>query len=509
MIESREVQTSETTGQWVRRLGLLLGPITFFAILSLLDLAPESPEVTSMAAVAAWVSIWWITEAVPLPVTSLLPVVLFPVCGIMSGKEVASKYFHDLILLFLGGFLIAIALEQWRLHKRFALVALSKTGTKRSMILLGFMLSTAILSMWISNTATAMMMIPLVTAVLSQISDGTDESFKSYESALLLGVAYAASIGGVATYIGTPPNVVFAAVYEQQFSDHEQIGFGQWMLLGVPLSAILLSIAFFLLCFVARNSLKGKDIHRDFFRNEVKKLGVMTRNERLVAGVFILTAFLWITRSGISAGDFQIPGWKNLFGNPGFLTDGTVAIAMAILLFLLPARNSEGQGLLDSTAFRKVPWDVLLLFGGGLALAAGFKETGLSLWLGSRLEGITDLHPLLLMGMICLLVTFLTEVTSNTATATVLLPVFAGNAQALGIDPLVLMVPAALSCSFAFMLPVSTPPNAIVFGTGKLKISTMAGTGVILNLIGVLVTILVLYLLGGAILGIDWSVSSS
>lgn len=484
-----------------KQLALIAGPGLCLAIGLGVDI-PQYPLAGWTMAVAAWMVIWWMFEVVPLGITALLPLVLFPAFGIASGKHVASAYVNHIIFLFIGGFLVAIAMQRWNLHRRIAYRLLLLVGAGPRQMLFGFMLATAFLSMWISNTATTMMMVPIALAVLSSLTHSLDEKNRLRLGAgIMLGIAYAASIGGIATLVGTPPNLSFARIFSISFPDAPEIGFSHWMLLALPIA-----IAFFCLIFAwlsLRFLRHAPDIlPQDIFRAARAELGPMQREEIMVAAVFIGMALLWITRSDLSLGTLQLHGWASLFEHPAYFNDGTVAIAMALLLFLLPSRR-QGERLLTTAAWEKIPWDIVLLFGGGFALATGIRDSGTAAWIAAQSTGLADYPPLLIVAIQCLAITFLTELTSNTATAETLLPVVAALAVSLGVNPLLLMVPATISCSLAFMLPVATPPNAIVFGSGMVRMRDMVLTGLLLNLAGVGIVTLGMYLLGGAALGGD------
>lgn len=485
---------------------LILGPLISALFILIFDLSPGHPEVTRTAAVAILMAIWWITEAVPLAVTALLPIVLYPVLGIMSGKVVAPIYFNHIIFLFIGGFIVALAMEKWDLHKRIALHILLKFGRKPSRILLGFMVATAFLSMWISNTATTMMMLPIAIAIILRFEKlmGRDK-VKKYSVGLFIGLAYSASIGGIATLVGTPPNPALIRIFSISFPEAPEISFASWFLFALPVSILFLA---FLWIFLVRRFFRdegNKELNVEIFREQVQALGPMSYEEKVILTDFILLILLWLFRADIKFGLFMIPGWSRLFANPKFINDGTVAIAMSIILFMVASRKRPAEKIMEWKTAAKLPWNIVLLFGGGFALASGFKESGLSRWLGTQLTWVSHLHPLLIVIVICLVITFLTELTSNTATAQMLLPIIASLAVAIKINPLFLMVPATLSCSFAFMLPVATPPNAIVFGSERLKIIDMVKTGIWMNFAGVIVTTAAIFILGKVVFGIDLS----
>ena len=485
---------------------LFLGFVTFGLILLMPSPAGLGLAGQRMLAVTALMAIWWIGEGTSLAVTALLPLVLFPLLGILPSKQVAPNYANHLIFLFLGGFMIALAMEKWNFHKRLALWIISAMGTEPKRIVLGFMTATAFLSMWISNTASTMMMLPVAMAVVRQIAldaslngEKNDASQQAIEKGLglvlMLALAYSASIGGVGTLIGTPPNIVFAGFYKKMFPDNPEISFFQWMILAVPIVMVFIPIVWMYLCrFVSPFPLESISTGSDeIIQKELDDLGSMNCAEKIVAGVFCLTALLWIFRKPILLGEFAIPGWSGLFAHPKFLHDSTVAMAMGMLLMVFPVNGAKGLELngkrewfaLDwKTVQAKVPWGILILFGGGFALASGFGATGLDKWIGAKLTGISGWPLWMMVLTICLVVTFLTELTSNTATTTMILPIIGLSAVAVNIHPLLFMVPATLAASFAFMLPVATPPNAIVFGSGWVSVPQMSRAGFVLNFIG-------------------------
>lgn len=485
-----------------KTIALWAGPLVAFAIILLYHPDPEHPQIGYTLAVATWMAVWWISEAVPLAITSLLPVALFPLLSIMDGQAVSSAYFNHVIFLFIGGFLMALAMQRWNLHRRIALNILRITGTGKARLLLGFMLATAVLSMWMSNTATAMMLVPILISVLTQIDPEPAEK-RSFSTGLLLGVAYGASVGGIMTLVGSPPNLSFLRIYQVMFPDAPQITFLQWMLFAVPAGLIMLLAAFTLLYLKYARTGKSTHVIKDLpIKRMRKELGPMSREEQIVLFSFLLMALLWITRSNIELGSTTIRGWASLFGNPLYINDGTVAIAVSLPLFMMPVKGTAGARIMDWETARNLPWDIVLLFGGGFALANGFRDSGLSLWLGGQLQGLSALPPIIIILIISLFVTFLTELTSNTATTEMFLPVLSGMAIATHTHPLLFMLPATLSASMAFMLPAATPPNAIIFGTRRITIAEMARTGIWLNLVGAIVITGVVYLIGSIVFDI-------
>lgn len=462
-----------------QRIGLLLGPLLFFLLLLLPTPEAMSPAAQHLAAVTVLMATWWISETLPIAATALLPIVLFALFDIMPLAQTTAAYANPMVYLFLGGFLIAMAMQRWSLHRRIALHTIVLVGTSPRRIILGFMLATAVLSMWISNTATAMMMLPIGLAVIAQ-REGTGQE-NDFATALMLGIAYAASIGGVATLIGTPPNAILAGILQEQ--QGITIGFAQWMGFAFPLSALMLWCAWF---YITRPVSSGDgtsdEADRILIRRELAALGPVGVEERRVLIVFSLVAVAWIVR-----GLFELD-WLNRVGDPG------IAIAGALSLFILPASKEQGGRLLDWQSAVRLPWEILILFGGGFSLAAGFVHSGLTEWLVSQLGLLQGVPVWLLLVTIVLLVIFLTEVTSNTATATIVLPLLGALAGAMSLAPTLLMVPAAIAASYAFMLPVATPPNAIVFGGGHVTIPQMARAGIWMNLLAtVLISIFVLF----------------
>lgn len=493
---------------YLQQAGIITGPLLFFIIITFGNLEPDNPAVTYTLACAVWMAVWWITEAVPLAVTSLLPVALFPLLGIMNGKAVSSTYFNHVIFLFIGGFIVALAMQRWNLHKRIALKILMNTGTGPGRILMGFMIATAFLSMWISNTATTMMMVPILISIINKLEETIqNKEVSKYSIGLLLAVAYSASIGGIATLVGTPPNLSFVRIFQISFPQAPEISFAQWFFFAFPVSIIFLAFVWFYLYKKFKPDMKHwKSIDNDVLRDQYRALGKMTREEKIILIDFVLLAVLWLTRSNIQIGSFAITGWSDLFSFPQYINDGTVAIMMAIPLYFIPSSKEKGDFLMDWKTTKELPWNIVLLFGGGFALASGFLESGLSLWFGNQLMWVSGIHPIIIILTIAFLMTFLTELTSNTATTEMLLPILAGLAVKTEINPLLFMIPATLSGSMAFMLPVATPPNAIVFGTNRLKIIQMARTGILLNLVGIIVITLATYFFGRFVFGIDTSV---
>jgi sodium-dependent dicarboxylate transporter 2/3/5 len=485
-----------------QNIGLLLGPLICITLLVMPPPAGMTPAAVSVAAVACLMAIWWVTEAAPIAATALLPIVLFPLLGVMKTADVTTAYANHLIYLFLGGFLIAVTMQKWNLHRRIAMHTLRLVGVSPARMVLGFMLATALLSMWISNTATAMMMLPIGLAVITQLQhlqvadSESGPNADRFGTCLMLGIAYAASIGGVATLIGTPPNAILAGMAEKLYG--LTISFAGWMLFGLPLATAMLVISYFYLTRIAYPLTSGAiPGARQVIHDELHSIGPMTREERWVLGVFGCVSAGWILR-----GLLDVPALA-------MVSDASIAMAGAALLFVIPSDLRQREFLLDWQTAAGIPWDIIILFGGGFALAQGFQDSGLSVWIAEQMRALEGASLLLMVSVVTLTVVFLTEVTSNTATATLMVPVLGALATTLGLHPYSLMIPAAIAASFAFMLPVATPPNAIVFSSRYITIPQMARAGLWLNLAAVLViSIAVLYLLPW-LWGVDLQVALS
>ncbi|GAA4276262.1 SLC13 family permease [Aquimarina mytili] len=439
-------------------------------------------EGTATFAIGTWIAIWWITEAIPISVTALLPFILFPITGVMPVKGVSAAFANQMIFLFLGGFILAVAIEKTNLHKRIALNIIYAIGSNWNKVILGFMIATAFLSMWISNTATAVMMLPIGLAVISQIQ--TDDHIKkNMGQSLMLGIAYGCSIGGIATIIGTPTNVIFVGIVEDLYG--QTISFTQWMSVGLPFSILMLGIGWlYLTKIVFPVSVEGIPGGKKAIATQLNALGKVSYKEKSVLIVFIIVALCWITSSLFLKK--IIPG----------VNDTLIAIAGAITLFVIPSGESKKIGIISWQTAEDIPWGILLLFGGGLALAEGFKVSGLAKWIGSQLTMFEVFPSILLILAIIVVINFLTEITSNVATAAMLMPILAALALSIDVHPYFLMVAATISASCAFMLPVATPPNAVVFGSGLLTIPVMIKAGFWMNIISILVaTILVYFIL--------------
>lgn len=497
-----------------RSLGVVLAVLTW----ALLGAADMSADARLVAGIVVLMAVWWMTEAIPLSVTSLLPIVLLPVLTALGIDEVTAPYANPIVFLFLGGFLIAIAMQKWNLHRRIALLTLQRVGTHPRRIILGMMIATAFLSMWVSNTATTLMMLPIGLSVLTLVVEnsrntGTHAQTQSMSEdiqsgkaisdvienrevrifgvALVLSIAWAATIGGLGTLLGSPPNAIVAGYISDELD--QTVGFAQWMILGVPIVIVFLGVSWLLITRVMfRFQLEEIPGGKKLIDEEVASLGKMSQGERVVLGVFILAAFCWIVPgvlSGIGTIGEQLP-WLELFD------DTVIAIGAGVLLFLIPGDKHGNMTLQWKDAEEGLPWGVLLLFGGGLSLAAAVASTGLDAWFGEQVSGLGALPIVLLLAVVVTIVLLLTEVTSNTATAATFIPILGGVAVGIGVDPITLLIPAALAATCAFMLPVGTPPNAIVYATGYVKITEMVRGGLILNITGVILITIFTVLLG-------------
>ena len=467
-----------------KNIGLVSGPLSFILVILFFHTEGLTLQANAIIASTVWMAIWWITEAIPISVTALLPIILFPLTGGLELSETTASYGHKYVFLYLGGFIIAIAMQKWNLHKRIALNIISFIGTNVIKIILGFMVATAFLSMWISNTATAVMMLPIAMAIVDQLKDNPDtieNENKIFGKALMLGIAYSASIGGISTLIGTPPNLILAGVVEETFG--YEITFSTWFKFGFPISLILL-----FLCWKYLTGIAFKFEQKSFpggikeIKKQLQKIGKLSYEEKLVALIFTLTAIAWVTRDILK---LIIP----------VIDDTIIVMISALIIFLLPT-NDKKRRLINWEEASKLPWGILLLFGGGMALASGFKESGLALWIGTQMTLLDGINLFLLLFVLIASVNFLTEITSNLATTAMLLPILYPMAMTIDVHPFILMVSAAVAASCAFMLPVATPPNAVVFGSGYLRIPDMVRVGIWMNVLSIiLLSVFVYYLL--------------
>jgi len=475
------------------RSGFMVGPICLVATILLPAPGGMPTEAWRVAGVGLLMAIWWVTEVIPIPATALLPLVLLPLLDVSSVDEAARPFANPVIFLFMGGFMLAQSMQRWNLHRRLAFAIIARTGTPPLKLIAGFMAAAAFLSMWVSNTAVAVMMLPIGMSVIQVVGGdarepGAPPGDPAFAVALLLGIAYGSSIGGTATLIGTPPNALLAGFLAQEFG--VDIGFGRWLLIGLPVALVLLPLCWLLLTRVAFPvDPRGPELPADVLRSFRDSLGRVGPAERRVAWVFGGTAVAWIVRP---LAESWIPG----------LSDAGIAIAATLALFLLPSGEPRGGTVLNWDWARRIPWDILILFGGGLSLAGAISASGLAEWIGASLQALGAFPVLALMFLVTLLLIFLTELTSNTASAAAFIPILAGLAVAIGAEPLMLVVPATLAASCAFMLPVATPPNAIVFASTFIRMGHMVRAGLFLNILAAalipLITYLVLHFLLGS-----------
>lgn len=502
------------------RVGLTLGPVLFLTIVLMPTPAGMSPEAQRLLAITALMSSFWLTQAIPIGATSLIPIVAFPLLGIQRPDDVSNAFINKMTFLFLGGFIIALGIERWGLHQRIALHIVRVLGTSLRKVILGFMLATAFLSMWISNTASTLLMTPIAIALVVSLQDAIGGNSKRdpaeleathgvdrdgplgpFGISLMLGIAWAASIGGLTTLVGTITNVQFVGLWEKAFPEGPDISAGEWLTTFAPVGLVLIFLAWGMLIF--RMPTPGQGIERSFFSNRLKSLGAPSQAEWTMLLVFVATALLWTFRKPLQFGSEPImPGWGSAVSwflreqlgataefAKGAVHDSTVAIGMSVLMFMLPSGQTENgrpQRIMDWETAVRLPWQILLLVGGGFAIAGAFEQTGLAEWVGDAFAGgVANWQTWAVIMAVCFLLTFLTEFATNVVVVSVILPVLAEASLRLNVDPRLLMLPAAASASCAFMLPIGTPPNAIVFSSGILTMGDMARKGFLLNLIGV------------------------
>lgn len=460
--------------------------------------AAFTPQVRFTAAVGLLMALLWMSEAIPLGLTALIPLVAFPLAGIATTERIAAPYANPAVFLFLGGFLLSATFERWNLHRRVAAFALTKVGTEPRRLVFAVILVTAFLSMWMSNTATTLMMTPIVVAIVRGLGTSTEERTAPIGEAALLGVAYAASLGGIGTPIGTPTNLIFLGAARELFPQATTVTFAQWMVFGVAYLAILVPACWLMLIVMCKVK-RGEAV-------PLEQLGLrrgepITRPETTAVILCVATAILWITRADVTIGGTHIRGWASFFPEARAVSDATVAVAMAALAFLLPVGG--GQHLLSWEAFKKVPWDVLILFGGGFALAEALELSGFSKWAGANMAFLGGWPPVLMIVVLCIAVTLLSEMASNVATATAMLPIAAALATSIGVHPYMLMLPTVLAASSGFMLPVATAPNTIVYGTGLVRVRAMTRAGLVLDIAATIVITLLTFLVIPWATGID------
>ncbi len=497
-----------STRAWIGRfLGPILAIIVYFFLPPGGDLTQAGVATIS---VGILIATWWVTEALPLPATSLLPIALFPLLGVVPIEDATAPYANDLIFLFMGGFMVALAMQRWGLHRRIALLTVRAVGTSPVRMIGGFMLATAFLSMWVSNTATTVAMLPIGLSVLAlvlgdrgaepggeteEVEEITGRGASNFAICLMLAIAYAASIGSLATLIGTPPNLFMASFLEAEYDI--TIGFGEWMLVGLPLAAVFLVIAWVVLTrFVYPPEMEEISGGQEIIQGQLDEMGSASRGEKVVLVVFVVTALSWVLNSILPS---LFPSLEEALSG---VEDAGIAIIAALVLFAIPVDWRNGVFALDWSSALQLPWGILLLFGGGLSLANAVSETGVDQWIGGLVSGLGGVPVFLLVGIVIVVVILLTELTSNTATTAALLPILAGAAIGLDLEPLAFAVPTALAATCAFMMPVATPPNAIVFGSGHITIVQMVRAGVWINIIGAILIFVTAYTLANWVLGI-------
>lgn len=506
-----------STRAWVGRfLGPILAIIAYFALPTGEGETQLSQAGVATVAVGILIATWWVTEALPLPATSLLPLALFPILGVVSIEDAAAPYADDLIFLFMGGFMLALAMQRWGLHRRIALLTVRAVGTNPLQMIGGFMIATGFLSMWVSNTATTVAMLPIGLSVLVLVlgergaepggeveeeeieqEQLTGQGASNFATCLMLAIAYAASIGSLSTLIGTPPNLFMASFLQEEYDI--SIGFGEWMLVGLPLAVVFLFVAWVVLTrFVYPPEIDEISGGREIIQEQLDEMGPISRGEKAVLAVFVLTASAWILNSILPS---FFPVMESVLAG---LDDAGIAMIAAIVLFAIPIDWRNGVFALDWQTAVQLPWGILLLFGGGLSLANAVSETGVDKWIGSLVSGLGGVPIFLLIAVVVVVVILLTELTSNTATTATFLPILAGAAVGLNLDPLAFAIPAALAATCAFMIPVATPPNAIVFGSGHITIVQMVRAGVWLNMIGAVLIFLTAFTLANWILGVSF-----
>lgn len=474
-----------------RRFNIILGPSLFFIFYFLIHpFDGMNSQSHAIFCSVLWIATWWITEAIPIPVTSLLPLVLFPLTGGLDLKLTASSYGDKIIYFYMAGFFLTIAMEKWNLHKRIALNIINVVGYNKKSMVLGFMIATAFLSMWLSNTSTSIMMLPIGIAIVSQVSLKKNILNSNFGKVLMLGIAYSASIGGFATIYGTPPNLILLANIEEYFN--LSIDFFSWFIMAFPLSCILLFICWYYLVNFSFDLSSLNNVSKKIISSKIKELGKIKYEEKAVLLIFIVFILGLLSKQFISEFIPQID-------------DTIIAISIAIFLFLIKSSDGENN-LIEWSDGVKLPWGIILLFGGGLSIATAMKSSGLALWIGELAYNIDSLDLILIVLIIVIIVNFLTEITSNLATVSMLLPILASISISLGIHPYIIMVSATIAASCAFMLPVATPPNAVVFGSGYLKMTDMVKTGLVMNVISIVIVSLYVYFMLPMLWDIDISV---
>lgn len=486
-----------------RKIVLLSFPLAFILLSTVFNPSNVNPNIGITLGIAIWMLGWWVSEVVPIAITSLLPILLFPLTGIVSGEEISKVYFNEVIFLYIGGFLLALSIEKWEVHKRIATRTLMFFGKTTFQILAGFMLVTSLLSWWMSNTAIALLMLPIGISVIEKLSEIYGEKeLGRFKTGLLLGIAYASSIGGMATLIGTPTNLVLLKIYEGHFKNEPTINFANWLIFAFPIYTILIAAALLLLYFFFKPKKKLEIIDNTFFQIENMKLGKITYEQKVVLYVFFLFAVLMIFRANIAIGSFRIPGWNNLFSKSNYIIDAVVAAFISILLFIIPSKNVANTAIMDWNTASRIPWGFILLFGGGFALEKGFEVSGLTFWIAAKIDLLSGNHIIVIILAASFIALLMTQLVANVTVVQALLPLCVALSVSLKINPLFLMLPITFSASAALMLPISTPPNAILFATGQIKMKEMLLPGIILVIISGLVISLAMFYWGSYVFGL-------
>lgn len=475
-------------------MALLAGPLVFVIFCFFVKLDEKNPHISYMAGITLWMAIWWFTEAVHLAVTAFVPFLFIPLLGIAEAKVVAQQYSDSIIFLFLGGFMLAFAIEKYDLHRRIALRILALVGSNPKSVLFGVMLATYLISNWISNTATTIMLFGAVIALVLELEKHMPNGHARFAAAMLLGLAYSATIGGMATPVGTPPNMFFFKEYLKNYPEAHDLNFLKWSAIGYPISFLFLMGCYFVLSRYFLKDVQKLNVGKSFFKDTYRDLGKVSYEQRAILLIFGFCVVLWFTREDLIFDSFTLKGWKNIFDLPKALDDGSVAIAAALALFLIPSRQNRGEALLVWEDAKKIRYDIILLFGSGFALAYGFDQSGLSDWLALRLVFLKHVHPVFLIGGICIIVTLISEFASNIASIQLCIPIMISLQKEIGVSPLLLMMPATFAASLGFMLPVATAANTIVFGTNRIAIKDMLKVGFVLDLMGITIITVLTYL---------------
>lgn len=487
---------------------ILLGPALAILAGWLLFLQGNEPVLCKAAGVLVLMAYWWITESVNIFITSLLPVILFPLLGVLGIESVAPQYMKDVMFLYIGGFILTFAIERWDLHKRISLRILLRAGTSPSRLLLGFSIATYFISMWLNNTSTTLMMLPVAIAIINQLHGNDSKRNSGMATAILLAISFASSIGGTATLVGTLPNMVMKKFYDENFPTGTALDFSNWIALALPMSIVLLICMYFLLKFLFLRNSDHIIPDMDYCRNEYKALGKPGYEEKVIMVVFFIAVILWLTLDDKEIGSFTIYGWKSflvahhIIPDAKFINESYVAILVSSILLFFPSKNQKGTTIVTWEEMKRMPVGILFLFGGGFALSEGVKSSGLNMWIGNNLMGIQYLPEWAMILVLCLVTTLFSEFASNTATVILFLTIMTPFIQQSGLPPLLIMFPLTMAASFSFMLPAGTPPNTIVYGTEKIRARDMMRAGIYLDIIGAVVITVFMETIGKWVFGI-------